>query len=79
MYKNFCKDLKEQVIMIKTDDKKYQKLRDHCHYTGKYRAAAHDICNLRYKIPEEIPAVFHNGSNYNYHFIIKELANEFKG
>ena len=51
----------------------------HCHYTGKYRGAAHDICNLRYKIPEEIPVVFHNGSTYDYHFIIKELAEEFEG
>ena len=54
-------------------------IRDHCHYTGKYRSAAHDICNLRYKIPKEIPAVFHNGSTYDYHFIIKELAEEFEG
>ena len=30
-------------------------------------------------MPNEIPAVFHNGSNYDYHFIIKELANEFEG
>ena len=39
-----------------TDDnnKKYYKVRDHCHYTGKYSGAAHDICNLRYKIPKEI-------------------------
>ena len=61
-----------------TDDnnKKYHKVRDHCHYTGKYRGAAHDICNLRYKIPKEIPVVFHNGSTYDYHFIIKELAEE---
>ena len=64
-----------------TDDgnKKYHKVRDHCHNTGKYRGAAHDICNLRYKIPKEIPAVFHNGSTYHYHFIIKELAEEFEG
>ena len=31
-------------------DKKLHKARDHCHYTGKYRGAAHNICNLRYKI-----------------------------
>ena len=63
-----------------TDDnnKKYHKVRDHCHYTGKYRGVAHDICNLRYKIPKEIPVVFHNGSKYDYHFIIKELAEEFE-
>ena len=58
--------------------KKQQKVRDHCHYTGKYRGAAHNICNLRYKIPEEIPVVFHNGCTYDYHFITKELAKEFE-
>ena len=48
--------------------------RDLCHYTGKYREAAHDISNLRYKTPKEIPIVFQNGSTFDYHFIIKELA-----
>ena len=64
-----------------TDDsnKKYHKVRDHCHYTAKYRGATHDICNLRHKIPKEIPVVFHNGSTYHYYFIIKELAEEFEG
>ena len=61
------------------NDKKQQKVRDHCHYTGKYRGAAHNICNLRYKIPKEIPVVFHNASTYDYHFIIKELPKEFEG
>ena len=46
-------------------DKKNYEVRDHCHYTGKYRGAAHNICNLRYKIPKQIPVVFHNGSTYN--------------
>ena len=55
-------------------DKKHYKVRDHWHYTGKYRGAAHNICNLRYKIPKELPVVFHNGSSYDYHFIIKELV-----
>ena len=56
-----------------------QKVRDHCHYTGKYRGAAHSICNLRYKISKKIPVVFHNGSTYDYHFIIKQLARKVKG
>ena len=60
-------------------DKKYHKVKDHRHYTGKYRGAAHDICSLKYKTPKEIPKVFHNGSTYDYHFIIKELAEEFEG
>ena len=63
----------------KKEFKSYCKVRDHCHYTGKYRGVAHSSCNLRYKIPKEIPVVFHNGSTYDYHFIIKELAKEFKG
>ena len=64
-----------------TDDnnKKFHKARDHCHYTGKYRGAAHDICNVRYKMPKEIPVVFHKRSTYDYDFIMKELAEEFKG
>ena len=49
-----------------TDDnnKKFHNVRYHCHYVAKYRGAAHDICNLRYKTPKETPAVFHNGSTY---------------
>ena len=46
---------------------------------GKYRGAPHNICNLRYRIPKEIPIVFHNSSRYDYHFIIKELVKEFDG
>ena len=72
--KEFCTDKNN-----KEEFKKMQKVRDHCHYTGKYRAAAHSICNLCFKIKKEIPVVFHNGSAYDYHFIIKYLAREFKG
>ena len=60
-------------------DNKYHKVRDHCHYTEKYRDAAHDICNFKYKISKEIPVVFHNGFTYDYHFIIKNLVEEFEG
>ena len=59
---------------FRIDDKKYYKVRDHCHHTGKYKGAAHTICNLRYKIPKETPVLFHNGYNYDPHFIIKEVA-----
>ena len=61
------------------DNKKYYKVRDHCHFTGKYRRAAHNIRNLRYKTPKEISVLFYYGSTYDYHFIIKELAEEFEG
>ena len=72
MKKNFA------LIKIIKNFKKCKKS-DHCHYTGKYREAAHDNCNLNYKIPKEIPVVFHNGSIYDYNFIIKQLARKFKG
>ena len=60
-------------------DKKLHKVKDHCHNTAKYRGAARNICNLRYRIPKEIPIAFHNGSTYDCHFIIKELVKEFDG
>ena len=59
--------------------KNYCTVRDHCHYIGKCRGAAHSICNLKFKRVNEIPVVFHNDSNYHYQFIIKELAKELKG
>ena len=62
----------------KKTHKLYQKVRDHCHFTGKCRGAGHGICNLRYRVPHEIAVKFYNGSNYDYHHIIKELAEEFK-
>ena len=72
---------KKRFVMIKVKKKKfkiYQNLRDHCHYTQKFREAAHSICNLNYEVPQEIPVKIHNGSTNDYHFLIKELAEEFK-
>ena len=59
-------------------DKEYRRVRDDCHFTAEYRGAAHIIYNLKYSMPTEIPIVFHNRSNYDYRFIIKELAEELK-
>ena len=58
------------IKMKKKIFKLYQKVRDHCHYTGKFRGAAHSICNLNYKVPKEIPRKIHNGPTYDEHFII---------
>ena len=73
--------VKNGLIMIKKKKnyKNYRQVRDHCHFAGKFRGAAHSICNLRYSVPLDIPVIFHNGSKYDYHFIIKELAEEFMG
>ena len=50
------------------------KVRDHCHYTGRYRGPTNRNCNLRYRIPHYIPVVFHNLSGYDVHLFIKELG-----
>ena len=52
--------------------------KDHDHYIGIYRVATHSICNSRYTTQEDIPVVIHNGSNYDFHLIIAELAKEFR-
>ena len=51
-----------------------RKVRDHCHCTGLYRGAAHSLCNLKYKIPNYIPVIFHNLAGYDAHLFIRELA-----
>ena len=50
-------------------DKKYCKVKSHCFYTRKYGGAAHRICNLKYSVHK---------NSYDYHFILKEIAEEFK-
>ena len=56
----------------------FRKVRDHDHSTGIYRGAPHSICNLRYSTERDLPVVIHNGSNYDFHLIIEELAEEFR-
>ena len=49
------------------------KVRDHCHETGKYRGPACKICILRYKQQNFIPVIFHNGSGYDFNLLYSEL------
>ena len=73
-----CYTCKEKFKNKHLKGKKYRKVRDHCHYTGKYIGDAHSICNLKHSEPKKNYIDFHNGSNYGYHFFIKKLAEEFK-
>ena len=77
----FYEEQEKEFCYNKNDKKKFKiyKVRDHCHYTGTFKGAAHSISNLSYKVPQEIPVKIHNGSKYDYHFLTKELAEEFKG
>ena len=71
----------EEKFCTDKDDKSYinrKKVKDHCHYTGKFRGPAHSIFNLKYKVPKEIPIIIHNAT-YDTHFMLNELAIEFKG
>ena len=53
---------------------KNDKVRDHCHFTGNYRGAAHNKCNLMCKKPRVLPVIFHNLQGYDAHLFIKQLA-----
>ena len=65
------------ICLKEFNDPKNKKVRDHYHYIGEYRGAAHNNCNLKYKIRDHIPIVFHNLSGYDSHLFIKELGRKF--
>ena len=73
-----CYICKEKFENIYFKDKKFRKVRDHCHYTEEYGDTVHNTCYLNFCVPKKIHIVFHNGSICDYHFIIKELSEEFK-
>ena len=55
-------------------DEDDDKVKDHCHFTGRYRGAAHNKCNSKFRIPNFTPVVFHNLSGYDSHLSIKNLG-----
>ena len=69
--KEFCYDKNDENYINR------KKVKDHCHYTGKFRGAAHSKCNLNYKVPKDIPIIIHNPS-YDTHFIINQLPEDLK-
>ena len=64
----------ERGIPKEGDDPRFKKVRDHCHLTGKFRGAAHNKCNLEYRLPKFYPVIFHNLSSYDSHLFIKNLG-----
>ena len=73
-----CDICRKRITPNFAKDKNHWHVRGHCHFTGQYRGAAHGVFNLRFNDHNEIYVVFHNGSNYDYHFVMKILANEIK-
>ena len=79
----------KQIIFTEEDRKQFNKasgcwicgeylgndrVRDHCHFTGRYRGPAHNSCNLKYRKPKSISVFFHNLSGYDSHLFIKKLG-----
>ena len=62
-----------QICWICKEELNTDKVRDHCHVTGKFRGAAHNKCNLKLRIPRKLPIIFHNLQGYDGHIIFKEL------
>ena len=87
----YFKNTKKDIIMKQEDEDDYRsknicrfcekniesdKVRDHCHLTGKYRGPAHNVCNINVKQKDSnfIPFAFHNFSNYDCHMFFKRLV-----
>ena len=51
------------------------KVRDHCHVTGRIRGAAHNKCNINLRLPRKLTIIFHNLQGYDGHIVSKELNN----
>ena len=65
---------KTMICHICNKDLFEDKVRDHCHFTGQYRGAAHNSCNLNCRKPLILPLIFHNLQGYDAHLFIKQLA-----
>ena len=91
----YFKNTNKDIIMTDKDEEDYRnnnicrfcekniesdKVRDHCHLTGKYRGPAHSICNINVtqKQSNFIPFIFHNFSNYDCHMFFKKLVDKKK-
>ena len=89
----YFKNTKKDIIMTDYDEEEYRndivcrfceteilsdKVRDHCHLTGKYRGPAHNKCNINVTQDQSnfIPFIFHNFSNYDCHMFFKKVVNK---
>ena len=60
-------------IYKKIIDNEDEKVRDHCHITGKFKGSAHWDCNINFQLTKKIPVIFHNLKGYDSHLIFSEL------
>ena len=64
-----------QICLICKEELNTDKVRDHCHVTGKFRGAVYNKCNLKFRIRRKSSIIFHNLQGYDGHIIFKELNN----
>ena len=64
-------------ICKKLIDNDEEKVRDHCHVTGKFRGAAHQNCNVNFQLTKKVPVIFHNLRGYDNHYLIFCVLNKF--
>ena len=57
-------------ICQKEFEENEEKVRDHCHFTRRFRGAAHNSCNLQFRKPKFTPVIFHNLQNYDAHLFV---------
>ena len=91
----YFKNTKNDIIMTQKAEEDYRnnnicrfcekiiesdKVRDHCHLTGKYRGPAHSKCKINVTQDQSnfIPFIFHNFSNYDCHMFFKKLVDKKK-
>ena len=89
----YFENTKKDIIMTEENEEEYRnnnicrfsekeilsdKVRDHCHLTGKYRGPAHSKCNINVTQDQSnfIPFIFHNFSNYDWHMFFKKLVDK---
>ena len=70
---SFC-HICEEELFIEKKTNKFVKVKDHCHFTGEYRGAVHNQCNLLCRKPLLLPVIFHNLQGYDAHLFIKKLG-----
>ena len=61
------------VTVVGLIDNDEEKVRDHCHITGKFRGAAHWNCNINFQLTKKVSVIFHNLRGYKSHLIFNEL------
>ena len=62
-------------VCEKLIDNDEEKVRDHCHVTGKFRGTAHWGCDINFQLTNKVPVIFHNLKVFDSHLFLMSLIN----